>query len=62
VLDLAQPDARGSELVPALRQASQGVRIVVYSADPHGAAEAAMCRADAFVAKGTDSPNSTSSS
>jgi CheY-like chemotaxis protein len=54
VLDLSLPDVRGSSLIPALRQNSPRARIVVFSADPLGKAEAERSGADGFVIKGAD--------
>jgi CheY-like chemotaxis protein len=54
VLDLSLPDARGSTLIPALRLNSPRVRIVVFSADLLGRAEAERYGADGFVVKGAE--------
>jgi DNA-binding NarL/FixJ family response regulator len=54
VLDLSLPDARGSTLIPALRQNSPRARIVVFSADLLGRIEAEESGADGFVMKGAD--------
>ena len=52
VLDRELPDGLGTELVAALRAASPGVRVIVFSADPAGGEAAALAGADGFLEKG----------
>ncbi len=52
VLDRELPDGSGIDLVPALRAACPGVRIIVFSADPSGRQAAEAAGADGFLRKG----------
>ena len=52
VLDRELPDGSGTDLLPGLRAASPGVRVVVFSADPAGREAAERAGADGFLLKG----------